>query len=126
MIQHAYYDCLEKRISDSELITRDVCKEDRFLFQKNVDCDGAERRLRISIFVCTIYTVCSESFISEIFQKLTSSYFTIICTILPIIVAYMYFWSQRKVQMDMMGKFGELFGKRIKKKKVFGNALSYK
>lgn len=128
--QHAWYDCIEKQMSDRELVRRDVCLEDRKLFKNSVDCEGAERRLRISVPMCTLYTWSVESSIAQIYYRLTGSYWSLFGIILPLLIAYMYFWNQRKMQTGMMEKFGELFvkTKKLKKsgKRDFGNQLSYK
>jgi hypothetical protein len=93
-------------MSDMELLNRDVCSlSDRLKFKTTVDCEGAERRLRISVQMCTFYTWGSESSISRIFYELTGSYWALVGVILPLVIAYMYFWNQRK----MLDRFGELF-----------------
>lgn len=131
-IQHAYHDCTRQNAVDKELLLRDICAfpEERLLFGNTVDCVGAERRQRMSVFMCTLYKWSSESQFSIIWQTLTSSYWSIIGILIPLLIAYMYFWSQRRLQMDMMGKFGDMMRKRPPPppKRIMSdrNAISYR
>lgn len=114
--RHAYYDCLKQHMTDMELINRDVCSmTDRLKFKDTVDCEGAERRLRISVQMCTLYTWGAQSSISRIYFELTGSYWSILGLILPIFFIWMYFWNQRKI----VDKFGELFNKTKKERKKY-------
>lgn len=113
---HAYYDCLKQHMIDMELLNRDVCsREDRLKFKETVDCEGAERRLRISVQMCTMYTWAVQSSLSRIFYELTGSYWSLIGLILPILVAWMYFWNQRK----LADKFVHLFSEQKKHKRKY-------
>ena len=123
-LQHAYHDCKKQHASDWELINRDVCTnyEDRILFKESIDCEGAEKRLRMTITVCTLYTWASESNPSIIYRRLTESYFAIIGIVLPIVLMYIYLWSKRKSEMEL----AEKFSKMIKKSKKKYEPISYK
>ena len=123
---NAYHDCTRQNIADHELLLRDICvfPEERLRFSDSVDCVGAERRQRMSVFACTLHKWSVESAVAEIWGRLTYSYWTIAGILIPLLLGYMYFWSQRKLQMDMMGKFGEILGKREKRKER--NAISYR
>jgi len=131
-LQNAYHDCTHQNAADRELLLRDIClfPEERLRFAESVDCVGAERRQRMSIVMCTLHKWSVESAIAEIWQRLTHSYWSIVGILIPLLLGYMYFWSQRKLQMDMMGKFGELLGKREKRKEIRSNrdrnAISYR
>ena len=130
-LQNAYHDCTHQNAVDRELLLRDIClfAEERLRFTDTVDCVGAERRQRSSILMCTLYKWSVESAVAEIWQRLTHSYWSIVGILIPLLLGYMYFWSQRKLQMDMMGKFGEILGKREKRKTIRDrerNAISYR
>ncbi len=130
-INHAYHDCTHQNAIDRELLLRDICifPEERLRFTASVDCVGAERRQRMSILLCTLHKWSVESAIAEIWNRLTYSYWTIAGILIPLLLGYMYFWSQRRLQMDMMGKFGELLGKKEKRKMIRDkgrNAISYR
>ncbi len=129
-ITHAYHDCTRQNAVDRELLVREICifPEERMRFVGTVDCAGAERRQRTSIFMCTLHKWSVESAVADIWHRLTSSYWSLAGILLPLIGMYMYFWSQRKLQMDMMGKFGELMGGGKREKKRIENrrnAVSY-
>ena len=122
VFQHAYFDCKKQNNSDWELIYRDVCinYEDRILFKDSVDCEGAERRLRMNVPVCTLYTWASKSTPSQLYKRLTDSYWSVIGIFMPIVLMYMYLWSKRKSEMDLADKFAKL-AKRKRSNKYIGN-----
>ena len=113
-IQHAYHDCTHQHAVDRDLLLREICMfpEERLRFADTVDCAGAERRQRTTIFMCTLNKWSVESSVSTIWHRMTSSYWSIAGILIPLTLGYMYFWSQRKLQMDMMGKFNELWKKK--------------
>lgn len=119
-IQHAYYDCIVQTLSDGELIERDVCRnpDDRIRFKDTVDCDGAERRLRMSNLACTLHSWASQSSVSGVYAKVTESYWTILGIVLPIVMLYLYLWNQRKMQGELVKQF-----KRINRKNSEGREL---
>ena len=126
--KNAFHDCAYQHESDKDLISRDVClfPEDRLKFKDAVDCEGAERRLRLTIFICTLYSWSSESITLHVWHTLTGSYWAMCGILLPLLIAYMHFWSQRKLQMDVMGQFGKYLKLGEKKKKKSKNAISYR
>ncbi len=131
-LQHAYHDCIGQFVADSELMSRDVCRhfEDRVMFKDSVDCEGAEKRLKLSIPVCTLYKWSVESSLSRMFHDLTGSYWALLGLVLPLLGLYMFFWNQRRMQMDVFDNVGKILSKRRKSfpqiKQDFGNQLSYK
>lgn len=110
VFQNAYFDCKRQNTADLELVNRDVCinPEDRILFTDTVDCEGAEKRLRMNVPVCTVYTWASKSNPSQLFKRLTDSYWSIIGIFLPLCLMYMYLWSQRKSEMALAEKFDKM------------------
>jgi len=112
-VQHAYYDCITQALTDGELVERDVCvnPDDRMRFKDSVDCDGAERRMRMSVLACTLHSWASKSSVSDVYGKVTESYWTILGIVLPVLLVYLYLWSQRKMQTELFDKF-----KRMSKK----------
>ncbi len=131
-LQHAYYDCVAQSIADRELMIRDVCRqfEDRLLFKESVDCEGAEKRLRMSIPMCTLFKWSVESSLARMFNDLTGSYWALLGLFLPLVGLYMFFWNQRRMQMDVFDRVGSIMKKRRKSypqiKAEFGDQLSYK
>jgi hypothetical protein len=122
--QHAYHDCLEQNAVDLELTNRDVCTnhEDRLMFKDSINCEGAERRLRMSVHTCTFYNWASESNISQLYHRLTGNYWALLGVIIPLVGIYMYLWNMRKMQNDMFGGFKEM-AKKLKGSKRRRNDL---
>jgi|GWRWMinimDraft_12_1066020.scaffolds.fasta_scaffold22438_2 hypothetical protein len=76
-------ECLSQYHQDYELINRDVCAnlQDRILFTKTVDCQGAETRLKQDPAHCARMKWWQESHVAQIF----GSYWSILPIILMII-----------------------------------------
>ena len=76
-------ECLSQYHQDYELLNRDVCAnlQDRVLFTKTVDCQGAENRLKHDPMHCARMKWWQESHFAQIF----GSYWSILPIILMII-----------------------------------------
>jgi len=113
-IQNCYFDCIVQSVADGELMERDVCRnpDDRIMFKDNVDCEGAERRMRMSIMACTLHNWATQSSVSHIYHKVTESYWTLLGIVLPILLLYLYLWHQRKMQLEVLDRFKRMNRKR--------------
>jgi len=131
--KHAYAECSKRRQADEELLRRDVCFnfDDRLLFKDAVDCEGAERRLRLSVVMCAIHTWGRESSVADMYHMLTGSYLALFCTLMTPLLFAMYLWKARSTELAIFDRF-ERYSKRRQKKKpkhlpsVEGRAVCYK
>ena len=104
--QHTKDDCIQQQQKDVDLLSRDVCAdaEDRLKFQKVVDCESAERRLRLTIDQCTKQKWISNLFVVDVYTYLCNSYYTTVTCIMIIVLWYMWLWSKRKSEAHALDK----------------------
>lgn len=100
LIQHAYFDCMVQQEKDEELLSRDICTDyhDRLKFKDTVDCDGAEKRLRLHIVMCTLQLWAKKTSITHVYHMITGSYWALLGVLLPIMfwILYLYSWERRE------------------------------
>ena len=111
--KHAYAECAAQQSADRELLMRDVCYnfDDRILFKDTVDCDGAERRLRLSLVMCAIHRWGSENSVMHMFHTMTGSYWALFFTIMTPLLFAMYLWKSRSTELAVLDRMGKLMGK---------------
>jgi hypothetical protein len=136
--KHNHHDCIEQQLKDYDLLSRDLCQDmdDRYRFRNEVDCEGAERRLRVGIYQCAFQKWWKESSAVDMFNTLTGSYWSLMGIILPLIVAMMYFRNKFQTDMAIVDRMERITDKmNSKKKKSIGelkgikatdNALAYR
>jgi len=98
-IHEARHNCHYQRSKDLELLSKDICYnlESRLKFKKEVDCDGAEKRLRENLVLCIFKEWWENTDVyNKIYVKLTESYFAILGVLVPICLGGMYFWSNER------------------------------
>lgn len=130
--QHNLSECHLQRNADSELLMRDVCfnHEDRILFRDSVNCDGAERRLRVSPWSCALQEWFLKSNLTEMFREMTGSYWRLLLVVMLPLLFSMWLWKSHRTEMAVVEKMGKLMGKlkngKIKGKNKLGTAVCYR
>ena len=104
ILKHSLHDCETEQESDIELLNRDVCSSsyDRERFRGTVDCEGAERRLRLNKYLCALNKWVSRSKITEFFQMLFGSYFHVLGFVLPLSYIALSFWNKRHKDEEVL------------------------
>lgn len=92
------HDCLEQAEKDYELLQRDVCQSahDRVKFGGMIDCDGAQRRLRIEPKMCAWHKWRLESQLMHVYSLMTQSYWSILGWSVPLLCFFLFLWSQER------------------------------
>lgn len=95
-----FHECKLQQRSDQNLLNRDVCMdaEDRVQFKGSVDCEGAEKRLRLSPEACAGRKWRESSQVMHLWSTMTGSYWSIMGWVIPIIAALA--WFIQKSQKD--------------------------
>ena len=135
--RHAYADCAEQQYADRDLLMRDVCFnfEDRLRFRDTVDCQGAERRLRVPLVMCALQHWLAQSNAATLYSMLTGSFWALFATVMVPLLFGMWLLNSRATQLAMVERMGVLFKRaRVKEKtpkqlKAFSSrdtAISYK
>lgn len=91
-------DCLEQAEKDYELLQRDVCQSahDRVKFGSMIDCDGAQRRLRLEPRMCALHKWRLESQLMHVYSIMTQSYWAILGWGVPLMGFCLFLWSQER------------------------------
>lgn len=124
--RHLHADCMKQQSADRDLLNRDVCfiYEDRVKFQATVDCDGAERRLRVSVVACAIQRWIVESNATHLVQTLTGSFWALFATIMVPLLFSLWLWKSRSTELAIFDRIERLMKKQKHRKPM--NAISYK
>ena len=96
--QNSRIDCQLQHERDAELLMRDVCQNlhDRMRFRMQVDCEGAERRLRVNAWVCAIQSWTEKSSITGFIHMFLGSYWAMLGLILPIAFWWLHLYMSKK------------------------------
>lgn len=115
-----HHQCLEQQATDHDLLSRDICQdmEDRYRFRNKVDCEGAEQRLKVTLFHCAFEKWWKTSSLVDMFNTLTGSYWSLMGMILPVIVALLYFRNKYQTEMAMADRIERISDKLTKKPKM--------
>jgi amino acid permease len=107
LFHHAYFDCQVQQEKDTELLSRDICIDyhDRLKFKETVDCDGAEKRLRLNIYMCTLQLWANRTSITHIYHLLTGSYWGLLGFLLPILGWFLYLKSWERREKNVLDAF---------------------
>jgi len=107
LLQHAYFDCFIQQEKDNELLQRDICMDfhDRLKFKETVDCDGAEKRLRLNIYMCTLQMWASRTQITHVYHMITGSYWGLLGFLLPMIGWFLYLKSCERREKNVLDAF---------------------
>ena len=132
--RHAYAECHKQQVADRDLLRRDVCYnfDDRLLFKDAVDCEGAEKRLRLSLVLCAIHLWGSGSSLTHMYHTLTGSYLALFFTIMTPLLFGMYLLKAKSTELAVLDKMEKLMGKakpaKVKQKRIDANdrAVCYK
>ncbi len=116
--RHAYSDCNEQHMADHELLRRDVCcnYEDRIMFKEAVDCEGAEKRLRLSVVMCALTKWVKESNLSNMLDTLTGSYWALFITVMTPVLFAMYLYKSQATELAIMEKLERYAHKKRRRK----------
>lgn len=91
---HAQHECWNQQAANNELLRSKICmdpvKRLQFKSAGTVDCDKAERELRLTSAQCAFQLWWSQSAIIDLYTKLTHSYWTLLGLILPLCMWSMY------------------------------------
>lgn len=126
---HSYYDCIHQNYIDLDLLSRDVCGAvNRIKFRHNVDCEGAEKRQRLSIFACSIDKWAETSYLMVFSRKVMSSYLysmgflgiLLLFYLLPASLFSLHLWSKRKSEQSMLNSLNSIIAKTQKKYRIHG------
>ena len=96
---HRYNQCLEQCNEDHQrdfaLLEQDICQSayKRIQFKDRVDCEGAERRIKVSVRDCALHKWRLESHLMHILSTMTHSYWAILGWTLPLGGFFMWLWS---------------------------------
>lgn len=139
---HAHSECQKAARADRELLSRDVCIfiEDRLTFGERVDCDGAEKRLRISPIACGFQHWALESSPVRIYLMMTQSYWAVFLLLMTPLLFAMWLYKSSRTELaiadrmvGMVGRIQEappppvlkLEGEKKKKKRYLGDKVKY-
>jgi hypothetical protein len=109
--KQAREECLVERDKDMILLSMDVCQDtdQRYRFQNRVDCIGAEKRLLLSVWECTIDKWIVQSHVAELYFRMTSSYWNLMGLVLPLAFWWMWLWSKRRSESHVMDRMEYIF-----------------
>lgn len=92
-----HHECSEQFNKDIALLNEGICinAHSRLKYQRLVDCDGAEKRMRIMPRDCAWHKWRSESQVMHIYVLLTGSYWSLTMFVMPLCMFAMWLWSRQ-------------------------------